>query len=84
MQKKKKVNKVKKITAEVVTAIPLTLQQETKIRNWIVKTLGREVEIKVRVETGIIAGLFVRANDWIFDGTFIHHLKRLRETFVRG
>lgn len=82
-KKNKRKRKLDNTLAEVISAIPLAQNEEEVVRRWVTQTIGREIAIKKTVDIRVIAGIRVRAGDWIFDGTFAHQLDRAKQLFTQ-
>jgi F-type H+-transporting ATPase subunit delta len=55
--------------AEVRSAVPLGEAERAKLRDAIAKATGKQVEIKVIVDSAVVGGLLIRVGDVVFDGT---------------
>lgn len=65
--------------AEVRTAVPLDDKQTARLAEALGKATGRDVELKVIVDPGVIGGVYARVGDTIIDGSVRHKLESLRE-----
>jgi len=54
-------------TAEIVTAFPLTSEQEQGIAAAVARRIGREVRVRQRIDQTLIGGAVVRVGDTVFD-----------------
>jgi len=54
-------------TAEIVTAFPLTAEQEQGIAAAVTRRIGREVRVRQRIDQTLIGGAVVRVGDTVFD-----------------
>jgi F-type H+-transporting ATPase subunit delta len=72
-----------KAVAEVRTAVSLDEQQREKLKDAIVRATGKQVELKVIVDSNVIGGLLVRVGDQIFDGTVRRRLQLAQEHIGR-
>lgn len=66
-----------RVHAEVVTAIPLSKEEQDKIVCWLVTMTGGPVEIETTVDPGILGGLMVRIGDHLIDGSIRTKLRSL-------
>ena len=66
--------------AEVRSAIPLDEEQRRRLTDALQRATGKQVELKVIVDPGVIGGLVARVGDTVIDGTVRHRLEQLRET----
>jgi F-type H+-transporting ATPase subunit delta len=67
--------------AEIVTAYPLTMEQETRIAQAVQRRIGREVRIRQRVDQNLIGGAVVRVGDSVFDLSLKGGLDQLANLF---
>ena len=65
--------------AIVVTAAPINDQTRAEIQGGVAKLLGKEVEITLQVDPGILRGLIVRVGDTVYDGSLANQLNRARQ-----
>ena len=70
--------------AEVITATTLDAEQRSRISDAVKKSVGREVELKEKVNKDIIGGLIVRVGDKQFDGSIARKLKELKKDFSKN
>lgn len=68
-----------KVTAEVVSAVPLDDATLARVGTALGKRLGRTVEVTASVDSQILGGLRITVGQLVFDGTVKNHLSRLRE-----
>ncbi|CAI9410385.1 F0F1 ATP synthase subunit delta [Aestuariimicrobium sp. T2.26MG-19.2B] len=64
--------------AKVVAAVPLSPEQEVRLRAALVKQVGREVDLQVRIDPSVLGGLTVRIGDEVIEGTVAHRLEDAR------
>lgn len=62
---------------QVVTALPLTGEQEQRLAAVLRQRLGRQVRLHVEIDKGLIGGAIVRHGDLVFDGSLRGRLGRL-------
>ncbi len=67
----------KVVQADVVSAFPLSGDQEASIAAALKRRLGREVSIKSSTDETMIGGVVIRAGDMVIDGSVTGHLDRL-------
>ena len=65
------------VQAEVVSAFPLSKEQEAGIAAALKKRLGREVSLTSSTDDTLIGGAVIRAGDLVIDGSVTGHLDRL-------
>lgn len=67
----------KAIQAEVITAFPVSDEQQVAIAASLKKRLGRDVTLVCKTDKTLIGGAIIRAGDMVIDGSVIRHLDRL-------
>jgi len=72
------------VTAEAVTAQPLSAEQKDSLVAALRAASGRDVELSERVEPATLGGVLVRMGGKTYDGTVRRQLARLRERLVLG
>ncbi len=71
------------LTARVVTAQPVTSEQQTAIAEALQKRLGREVQLEVAIDGDLIGGAIIEAGDLVIDGSVRGRLENLASTVSR-
>jgi F-type H+-transporting ATPase subunit delta len=66
-----------KIEAEVISAYPLTSEQEQVITAMLKRKLGRDVSITTSTDESLIGGVVIKAGDTIIDGSMKSQLESL-------
>lgn len=64
--------------AEVTTAEPLDERAQAIVRNQLRQLVGKEIELRMKVDPAIIGGIVARVGDQLIDGSVINQLRRLR------
>lgn len=67
------------VPAQVVSAIPLTDEQVTKLEEKLSQITGHSVKAEVTVEQSLIGGISVRIGDIVYDGSIVKQLSMLKE-----
>jgi F-type H+-transporting ATPase subunit delta len=67
------------VSAEVVTAVPLTEDRRAALERGIAAATGRTVVLSAAVDPGIIGGAITRIGSTVYDGSVARQLERLRE-----
>jgi F-type H+-transporting ATPase subunit delta len=67
------------VLAEVTSAVPLDDKLKERLAEALSSSLGKDVEIKVVVDPGVLGGVSARIGDTVIDGTVRHRLDQLRE-----
>lgn len=70
--------------AQVLTAVPLTGEQETRLKTELDRLTGKNVVLEKRVDRDIMGGVVVQLGNKIIDRSFRHGIKRMRETLLRA
>jgi F-type H+-transporting ATPase subunit delta len=69
----------RKVVAEVRSAVPLDETRRTNLAKALSKATGREVEVKVVVDPGVLGGIVARIGDEVFDGSIQTRLREARD-----
>jgi F-type H+-transporting ATPase subunit delta len=69
--------------ARVVSAVPLTDAQESRLTAVLSEQFGRRISVRTAVEPGIRGGLMIRIGDEVIDGSVSTRLAAAR-TAVTG
>lgn len=67
----------KTVQAEVVSAFPLSAEQQAGIVAALKRRLGREISLKNSTDETLVGGAVIRAGDLVIDGSVTGHLDRL-------
>lgn len=65
------------LTAEVVSAFPLSDEQQAKITQALKKRLGRDISLVCKVDDTLLGGVIIRAGDLVIDGSVTGQLSKL-------
>ena len=65
------------VVAEVTTAMPLDKEGEAGIKRKLTEMIGKQVEIRTKVDPDIIGGIVARIGDQLIDGSVASQLRRL-------
>lgn len=66
-----------KIDAEIISAFPLTSEQEQAITETLKAKLGREITLTTSTDESLIGGVVIKAGDTIIDGSMKSQLASL-------
>ena len=72
-----------KVEAQVISAFPLTPEQEQAITATLKSKLGRDVAITTSTDASLIGGVVIKAGDTIIDGSMKSQLESLAITLGR-
>lgn len=65
------------IEAEVISAFPLTAEQQSQIASALKRRLGREIHLKCTTDASVVGGAVIRAGDLVIDGSVSGYVSRL-------
>jgi F-type H+-transporting ATPase subunit delta len=71
------------LEAEVISAKPLTSEQEQRIAEMLRTRLHREVELRTTTDPSLIGGVIIHAGDLVIDASAQGQLARLASTLSR-
>jgi len=71
-----------KVTAEVITSIPLSDKMVQKLSRELGKVTKKQVFLKPRVDPSILGGAIIRVENKIIDGSLRHQLGQMRRAMV--
>ncbi len=66
------------VFADVTTAEPMDERETALVREQLAKLVGRDVELRPRVDPAIIGGIVAQVGDQLIDGSVVSQLRRLR------
>jgi F-type H+-transporting ATPase subunit delta len=70
------------VSADVVTAVPLSAEGQARLADALGKVTGRTVTVTARVDPAIVGGVVARVGSLVFDGSVIRQIERLRERLL--
>jgi F-type H+-transporting ATPase subunit delta len=68
--------------ANVVTAVELTDAERAEVSRGLGQIVGKEIELRTRVDPSIIGGIVARVGDQLIDASVTTKLRQLRSTLV--
>ncbi len=71
------------VIADVSTAVKLEADETEQVRVRLEKMVGKEVQIRTRVDPDIIGGIVVRMGDTLIDGSVRTQLRQLRQRMAQ-
>jgi len=66
------------VIADVTTAEPLDDAEQEVVRAQLSKIVGKEVQLRLKVDPDIIGGIVALVGDQLIDGSVVNQLRRLR------
>lgn len=72
--------KLKGQAAEVTSAVPLTEDEQTKVKEQILAKLGGAATVSFKVDSDILGGLIIRVGDRVIDGSVTGKLTSMRQS----
>lgn len=69
-------------SAEVISALPLTGEEQETIKKNLSAKIGKEVPVTFKVDPTIMGGVIIRVGDKVLDNSVSGHLQELREALV--
>jgi F-type H+-transporting ATPase subunit delta len=66
------------VSAEVVSAVALTEDQQERLRGRLATYTGKKVRLQSQVDPTLRGGVVAKVGDTVFDGSLNTHLERLR------
>jgi F-type H+-transporting ATPase subunit delta len=73
-----RIQSIRESTAEVISAFPLSSDEEEKIRVFLKKQFGKDFFLKIKIAPEIIGGLLIKVNDLIIDQSIAGQLRTLK------
>ena len=67
--------------AHVRTAAALSPEAQKQLADKLKKFTGKEIELDVKEDSGLIGGITVKIGDWVLDSSLRGQLRRLKESF---
>ena len=72
------------VRAELTTAVPLSEDRVTELRNGLANITGRQVQLETRVNPSIIGGAVARIGSTVYDGSVTTQLQKVKERLVNA
>ena len=70
--------------ADVTTAEPLSQQEQTVVQDRLTRLIGKDVELRLHTDPGIIGGIVARIGDLLIDGSVVTRLRRMRSRLIEA
>jgi F-type H+-transporting ATPase subunit delta len=72
-----------KVTAEVITSIPLSEDLAKRLEQELSKVTKKRVFLKLMVDDSILGGIIVKVEDKVIDGSVKHRLEEIKNEMVK-
>jgi len=72
----------KYVTARVISAVPLSQNQESRLRIKLAQKLNKQVELSVKVDESIIGGFRIHVDGHVFDRTIRRMLRDIKNNLI--
>lgn len=72
------------ITSRVTSAVEIPDEQRKRLVDALRNVSGKQIEVEYITDPDIMAGLVVRLDDTVYDGSVRRQLQRLRARFISG
>ncbi len=69
---------------EIIAAAPLQDDELQRLRTALSARVGKELDLTVRVDPGLVGGLVAKVGDLVFDGSLRTQLEQLRSNLTKG
>jgi F-type H+-transporting ATPase subunit b len=66
--------------AQVTSALPLTTDEQEKVKSDVVAKMGEKAEVEFRVDPAILGGLVIKVGDKVLNGSVAGQLESLRQS----
>lgn len=76
--------KKKKAKAVVMTPLPVTKEQETKLRASLKNITDREIDIEYAIDPSLLGGVLVRIGSTMYDTSIKGQLRLLKDELIKG
>lgn len=77
-------DKKKKAKALVMTPLPVTKEQENKLRASLKKITDRELDIEYAIDPSLLGGVLVRIGSTMYDTSIKGQLRLLKDELIKG
>lgn len=77
-------DKKRKAKAIVMTPLPITKEQESKLRTSLKKITDRELDIEYQIEPALLGGILVRIGSTMYDTSVKGQLRLLKDELIKG
>jgi F-type H+-transporting ATPase subunit delta len=72
------------VSAEVLTAQPLSTEQQTVLQTKLQNITGKKVNLNFKIDPEIIGGVVTRIGSTVYDGSVKNQLEQFREQMIRS
>ncbi len=71
------------VTAEVLTAAPLTSSQQAELKTALESISGKKVHIEIKEDKALLGGVVAKVGDLVYDGSLRTQLRELRRSLAK-
>jgi F-type H+-transporting ATPase subunit delta len=71
------------ITAEVVSAGPLSVSQKAELKTTLEALSGKKIQIEVKEDKALLGGVVAKVGDLVYDGSLRTQLRELKRTLAQ-
>ncbi len=72
------------VNVQVKTAVKFTAEQEDQLKLNLEDSLGKKVNIKIKIDADVIGGFVAKVDDTVYDASLKHQLELLKKQFLLG
>ena len=73
-----------RVRAKVVTATPLSKEEEKKVQTALARMSGKEVVVELEVDESLLGGMVAYMGGQVYDGSLSNQLHQIRENLRKG
>jgi F-type H+-transporting ATPase subunit delta len=72
------------VRAEITAAVPIPDDRLAALQAGLARVTGRDVQLTVRVDAGLIGGAVARIGSTVYDGSIVTQLEKLKDQLVHA
>jgi len=77
-------DKKKKAKAVIMTPVPVTKEQETKLRTSLKNITDRDLDLEYMIDPSLLGGVLVRIGSTMYDTSIKSQLRLLKDELIKG
>lgn len=77
-------NHLRRVTAVVVSAVPIRDDQQTALASLLSRKLSKQVSLELKVDPSVIGGLYIQVDGYYMDRTVKTRLEELKSSMVEA